>query len=63
MKVKVIKPFVYRLGTDEHAHDAGPADMPEDMAQIAMGAGWAVPVDDEPPKPTTKARKAAPENK
>lgn len=65
MKVNVIKPFAYRLGTDEHAYAEGPADMPEPMAQIATGAGWAVVADDDEPapKPATKARKAAPENK
>lgn len=66
MKLNVKVEIAYRLGETDHLFPTGEHDVPDDMAQIAMGAGWGSPVDDEPKAqkaPANKARKAAPENK
>lgn len=64
MKLNVHVRIDYRLADVDHSFPVGVHDVPDDLAQIAMGAGWASPVVEEKAKaaPTNKARKA-PENK
>ena len=61
MRMQVTRPFTYTLNGTEHVFDAGEADVPADVAEVAAGAGWAT-VLDVASAPATKARRGAPEN-
>jgi hypothetical protein len=64
MKLNVKVPFTYVLDGTRHGYDLGEHDVPDAMAEVAMGAGWASPVETKAAAPAAnKARKAAPENK
>ena len=64
MKLQFKTAQTYRLGDVVHHYPEGEADVPDDMATIALGAGWATLVDEPKAKQAhpNKARKA-PDNK
>jgi hypothetical protein len=64
MKLNFKTAQTYRLGDVTHHYPAGESDVPAEMAEIALGAGWAVVVDEPKAQkaPANKARKA-PDNK
>jgi hypothetical protein len=63
MKLTVLRPFSLKVGAAQHTHDVGEADVDDEVAEVALGCGWAVPAASDPARPATKARKGAPENK
>jgi hypothetical protein len=67
MQIQVTKAFAYAYGgTNVVQYAEGETvDVLPECGELAVAEGWAVPADAEKaaPKPATKARKAAPENK
>lgn len=61
MRLKVNTRIAYRLNAEDYVFDVGEHDVPDALAEIALGAGWAELAGKSPP--ANKARKAAPENK
>jgi hypothetical protein len=65
MKLSFKSAQTYRLGETVYEYQEGEADVPDEMAEIALGAGWATLVEEPKAKkpPANKAIKVAPENK
>lgn len=63
MRLQVLSGFTYQIGSEVYSLEAGEHEVADELGEIALGAGWAIPAVKAERAPANKARKAAPENK